>query len=91
MTPPNEERRPREEAPPETPTKKSGAILPLDAARLRELASAYVVIVITPQGRARRSVYLSLHSASQAVDRAHNRGQHADMVLCQLVPIGGPR
>ena len=36
---------------------------------------------------ARRRLYFSLHSAERAVERARARGDRADMVLVQLVPV----
>jgi hypothetical protein len=53
-----------------------------------DIAPAYIVIVVSPYGQPRRRPYLSLHSASQAVQRAHKRGLDADLVLCKLTPIG---
>jgi hypothetical protein len=54
-----------------------------------ELHAAYVVVVVSPYGQPRRRVYLSLHHATQAVQRAHAKGQPAHMVLCRLVPVTG--
>lgn len=55
-----------------------------------------VVHVRTENGAPRwsRRIYLSLHSAQKAVDRAHMRGHRAYVVLCQLhatgIRTGGP-
>jgi hypothetical protein len=38
---------------------------------------------------ARRRLYFSLHSAERAVERAHARGDHAEMILVELVPVRG--
>ncbi|SNU00956.1 hypothetical protein SAMN06298212_10572 [Ruaniaceae bacterium KH17] len=48
---------------------------------------AYVVLVSTREGRYRRRVFLSLHSAVHAAERARERGQDADLVLCELRPV----
>ena len=45
---------------------------------------AYVVLVSTPAGHYRRRVFLSLHSATAAVQRALAKNQPVRMVLCQL-------
>ncbi len=52
----------------------------------------HAVIVRTPAGREQRRLYLSLHSADQAMQRARARGQEASCLLVELVPVtGGPR
>jgi hypothetical protein len=63
----------------------SSAIL----AQPTDIGAAYLVIVVSPYGHPRRRPYLSLHHATQAVQRAHAKGQPAHMVLCQLAPIAG--
>jgi hypothetical protein len=45
------------------------------------------VIVVSPYGNPRRRLYLSLHHATEAVRRAHAKGQPAHMVLCRLEPV----
>jgi hypothetical protein len=52
----------------------------------RSVCVAYVVLVVTPAHKHRRRVFLSLHSASAAVQRAQAKGQPARLMLCQLVP-----
>ena len=48
---------------------------------------AYAVAVI---GKApRRHVFFGLAAAQKAVERAHARGDFADLVLVQLVPVRG--
>jgi len=47
---------------------------------------AYAVLV-TGSGRDSRRLYLSLHSASAAVNRARQRGATAALILCRLVPV----
>lgn len=46
------------------------------------------VVVVRNGGRWTRAVYLSLHSANQAVDRARARGADPYLVLVELVPVG---
>jgi hypothetical protein len=49
--------------------------------------NAYVILVTTPGEKYRRRVFLSLHSATAAVQRAHKNGQPAQLVLCRLEPV----
>jgi hypothetical protein len=58
-----------------------------DASSLTAACTAYVVVLITPRGKYLRRVFLSLHSAEQAMRRAHDRGQPAHLVLCRLTPM----
>ena len=59
-----------------------------DSAReARRRVSGYVVVVRNG-GRWTRAIYLSLHSANQAVERAQARGASPHLVLVQLVPVG---
>jgi hypothetical protein len=51
------------------------------------IASAYCVLAYTPYDRKYRRLFLSLHSATQAVERARKRGLQAELVLCRLVPV----
>ena len=51
---------------------------------------AHVVIVSSTDAKARRRVYLSLHSAERAVERAQARGHAATLHLCRLVPVLAP-
>jgi hypothetical protein len=46
----------------------------------------YVLITKTPSERITRRVYLSLHSATKAVQRAQARGNAASLELCRCVP-----
>jgi hypothetical protein len=50
--------------------------------------SAYCVLAHTPYDRTYRRLFLSLHSAVQAVERTRKRGLKAELILCRLVPIG---
>lgn len=53
----------------------------------RRRVSGHVVLVRNG-GRWTRAVYLSLHSANQAVDRARARGADPYLQLVELVPVG---
>lgn len=53
----------------------------------RAVAPAYVILVTTTEGRTRRRVYMSLHSALKAKERTEAKGHHFDMVLAELVPV----
>ncbi len=50
---------------------------------------ALVAVVETPKGDYRRRVFLSLHAAHRALERAGERGLEARVVLCELRPVGG--
>src|SRR5687767_5393552 len=53
-----------------------------------DIADAYVVLVHSPDDdRASRRPFLSLHSATKAMQRAQKRGQRAELILCRLVPV----
>ncbi len=66
----------------------SGVDLILDQpGDIESACEAFVVLVFTPAGNYRRRVFLSLHSATAAVQRATNKGQPVRLVLCQLTPI----
>ena len=56
---------------------------------LHARATGYAVLVETPHGNFRRRLYLTLASAQNARQRAHDRGQYAAIVLVQLVPVTG--
>ncbi len=36
----------------------------------------------------RRSIHLSLSAAQRAVERAHQRGLYAELMVCRLQPLG---
>jgi hypothetical protein len=61
-------------------------ILP-PATDIATACQAYAVLLLTPAGKHRRRVFLSLHSATAAVQRAQDKGQPARMVLCRFVPV----
>ena len=49
--------------------------------------SAYCVLAHTPCDRTYRRLFLSFHSAVQAVEHTPKRGLQAELTLCRLVPI----
>jgi hypothetical protein len=51
------------------------------------LTHCHAVLVFTPEGRWTRRLYLSLHSADRAMERARARGLVAHCVLVTLVPV----
>lgn len=51
------------------------------------IEGTFVVLVITPQNRARRRCYLTLAAAQRAAERATDRGQFATVVLASVQPI----
>lgn len=53
----------------------------------KAVAPAYAVFVLRNDGKVRRQVYLSLHSAQSALDRAAKNGTEAKCVLVELVPV----
>lgn len=63
----------------------------------RTLNGTYVVVVqvksTSPEPRYRRRFYVNLTAAQKCIDRAHQDGRAAYLVLCQLLPIanGGQR
>lgn len=63
------------------------ALYPDDFPAGRSACTAYVVLVVTPAHKYRRRVFLSLHSATAAVQRAQAKGQPVRLILCQLVPV----
>lgn len=50
---------------------------------------AYAVLVETTEGRYRRRLMLSLHSAEKAVRRAEAAGHQAQMILVRITPVTG--
>jgi hypothetical protein len=58
-----------------------------DSDSVTKACDAFVVLAITPTGKTRRRVYFSLHSASQAVQRARRKGEPAYLELCRLTPV----
>ncbi|WP_043537119.1 hypothetical protein [Actinomyces polynesiensis] len=52
------------------------------------LSGVFVAVVEDERGHLRRRTYLSLSAAQHAVERAQDRGHDAQVVLCQLAPVG---
>jgi hypothetical protein len=52
-----------------------------------DIAPAYCVLAHTPYDRTYRRLFLSLHSAVQAVERARKRGLQAELLLCRLTAV----
>ena len=50
---------------------------------------AHAVLVSTPGGRFSRRLFLSLHAADKAMQRARDRGLTAACVMVELVPVPG--
>ena len=74
----------------ENPDEWSGRVLAAIISPPPDITSAceaYVVLLINPAGKYVRRVYLSLHSATAAVQRAQDKGQQCALVLCRLVPV----
>jgi hypothetical protein len=59
----------------------------LDEPSLAKTVPAYLVLLLGRNGNHLRKPYLSLHSAQQALERAHDRGQIAHLILCRLMPV----
>lgn len=59
---------------------------PLSVDVVSRFKDAYAVLVIGKA--ARRHVFFGLPGAQKAVDRAHARGDFAELVLVQLLPVG---
>jgi hypothetical protein len=86
--PPNQVRRPRphpETRPAEGPTTDRPSLPP--ETDIAMACQAYAVLLLTPAGKYRRRVFLSLHSATAAVRRAQDKGQPVHMVLCSWTPV----
>jgi hypothetical protein len=45
------------------------------------------VYLHTPYDRKYRRLFLSLHSATRAVERARKRGLQAELILCRLTAV----
>jgi hypothetical protein len=85
--PPNQVRGPRpsqETRPAEGPTTDTQSTA---WTAIERATAAYAVLVTTPAGKYRRRVFLSLHSATAAIQRAQAKGQPAELVLGKLVPV----
>lgn len=58
----------------------------LSPAEIAAFRPTYVLLVKTPTDRVTRRVYLSLHAAVKATERAQARGHAASLELARLVP-----
>lgn len=86
----SQEKRIRPSAETEADPREIISSLPLAAdSEMIARADALVALVQDKRGRYRRRVFLTLASAERAVDHARARGVDAQVVLVQLVPIGG--
>ncbi|WP_445121457.1 hypothetical protein [Brachybacterium alimentarium] len=63
----------------------------LSAADISQSLPAYILIVKTPTLRISRRVYLSLHAAVKACERAQARGHAATLELAHYTTGGEPR
>jgi hypothetical protein len=73
-------------APSVAPSGPLPVLAPLDV-DIASACTAYMVLLVSHNGRYLRKPYLSLRSAQQALQRANDRGQQAWLVLCRLEPI----
>ena len=99
--PPGRERRPVGSGPAEsisTAKKSASQIVPAAAdheahlAAIRErspkaIGGCHAVLVFQANGRYQRRLYLSLHAADAAMQRAADRGLTASCVMVELVPV----
>ena len=53
----------------------------------KAIGGCHAVLVFQPDGRYQRRLYLSLHAADAAMQRAADRGLTASCVLVELVPV----
>lgn len=51
------------------------------------IAAGWAVLVVRRDDRINRRVYLSLHAAVRARDRAEAAGRRSELVLVELVPV----
>ena len=86
MPPPNAETRPLAGTGSTADAFDGTAILPTPT-DTGVLCDAFVMVVSTPLGRHRRTVYLSLHAAEKALRRAWDAGKPASLTLCRLSPV----
>lgn len=83
-----QEGRPPRGPAPEIASAGSTAMVP-QATDLSLYVDTYAVIVETTDLKHRRRVYLSLHSAEKAADRARAAGHRAELFLVRMTPVGG--
>lgn len=53
----------------------------------RAAVAGYALAVETGNGRYRRRLFLTLAAAENAVARARQRGQYAEIILVRIVPV----
>ena len=53
----------------------------------KAIGGCHAVLVFQPNGRYQRRLYLSLHAADAAMQRAADRGLTASCVMVELVPV----
>lgn len=53
----------------------------------KAIAPGYAVLLMRRDGHWRRQVFMSLHSATRALERAESAGREARMQLVELVPV----
>lgn len=53
----------------------------------KAIAPAFAILVQRRNGQWTRQLYLSLHSAQRAVERAETRGVEARLQLVEIVPV----
>lgn len=63
------------------------ATAPRDLEHPKAIAAGWAVLLVRRDDRVTRQVYLSLHSATKALERAQASGREARMVLVELVPV----
>ncbi len=69
-------------------TTSTHTLQPTTLTHPKAVAPAFVVFTFTDDGELmRRNVYVSLHSALKAKERAEARGARFELVLCELVPV----
>lgn len=78
---------PHHETGPHENTEAATQSTPRSDAALAAVAG-YALAVETGNGRYRRRLFLTLAAAENAVDRARQRGQYAEIILVRVVPVG---
>jgi hypothetical protein len=89
MSPPEDEAAPRHGSRQHVTDTDSEEFTPMPWTGVKAIDHCHAVIVRTPAGREQRRLYLSLHSADRAMQRARARGQEASCLLVTLVPVPG--
>ncbi len=90
MPPDTHRGRPAEAAPTDKTAVGSGTsiIAPTTLIHPKAVAPAYAVFTFHDDGQlTRRGLYLSLHSAIKAKERAEDKGQRFELMLVELVPV----